>query len=256
MGGIHNNSYSNANVGTSYPIIYTFKRYLTNENKICIIDSDMFFINEINFDLLMKDKDALYIPQYRDNNRVNYMWNALVCLNFEKNPLLRNLDWNCDYIGNIGLDVGGKTRHFLSENKLDILIMEEYSIYDYINNGLTKNIHFILNGNINYEIILNQDNHLLSFKHIGGDKTSNNKSFPHEPDIEDYHSYILHKTLKILNIFDENNMDLPNPKHIGFIGFMGNEDYFVVHYKSGSNYLEFSTKEYNDKKTSEIKKIL
>jgi len=256
MGHIQNNTYSNANVGTSYPIIYTFKHYLTNESKICIIDSDMFFINDINFDELMKDKDSLYIPQYRDNNNLKYMWNALVCLNFERNELLKTLDWNCDYVGNIGLDVGGKTRHFLSENELDILIMEEYSIYDYLDNGSTKKIHFILNGNINYNLILDQNNNLISFTHTGGDKLFDNKSFPHEPELSDYPSYILSKTLKILNIFNKNGIDLPNPKHIGFIGFMGDDDYFIIHYKSGSNYLGFSTKEYNDKKTNEIKKIL
>jgi hypothetical protein len=256
MGHIYNNTYSNANVGTSYPIMYTFKNYLTSESKICIIDSDMFFINNINFNEVMKNKDALYIPQYRDNNNLKYMWNAFVCLNFERNELLKNLDWNCDYVGNIGLDVGGKTRHFLVENKLDISIMEEYSIYDYIDDGSTKKIHFILNGNINYNLVLDQNNNLLSFTHIGGDKLFDNKSFPHEPEFSNYSSYILNKTLKILEIFDNYGVNLPNPKHIGFIGFMGSDDYFIIHYKSGSNYLGFSTNEYNIKKTNEIKKIL
>jgi hypothetical protein len=256
MGSIQNNVYSNANVGTSYPIMYTFKHYLTDESKICIIDSDMFFINDIDFEQLMNDKDAMYIPQYRDSNNLKYMWNALVCLNFERNKELRTLDWNCDYVGNFGLDVGGKTRHFLSNNKLDILVMEEYCIYDYIDNGSTKNIHFILNGNINYNLILDQNDNLVSFTHTGGDKLFANKSFPHEPEFDDYSSYILNKTLKILELFNNHGMDLPNPKHIGLIGFMGNEDYFVIHYKSGSNYLGFTTKEYNDKKTNEIKKLL
>jgi hypothetical protein len=256
MGHISNNQYSNANVGTSYPIIYTFKHYLTDEPKICIIDSDMFFIQDINFEELMADKDVAYIPQYRDNNNLKYMWNALVCLNFERNEKLKNLDWNCDYVGKIGLDVGGKTRHFLAENQLDASIMEEYCIYDYLNDGSTKKIHFILNGNINYNLVLDQNNNLLSFSHIGGDKVFDNKSFPHEPDFLDYSSYILSKVNKIIDILDKYGVDLPNPKHIGFIGFIGSDDYFVVHYKSGSNYLGFTTKEYNDKKTNELKKIL
>jgi hypothetical protein len=256
MGNLSNNTYSNANVGTSYPLIYTFKNYLTNESKICIIDSDMFFINEIDLEHLLEDKDSIYIPQYRDNNRVKYMWNALVCLNFEKNPKLKDLDWNCDYIGNIGLDVGGKTRHFLSENLMSEIIMEEYSIYDYIEDGENKKIHFILNGNINYDLILNKDNKLMFFSHVGGDQMSSNRSFPHEPDFVDYPNYILNKVLKILDILDKSKVSLPDPKHIGFIGIMGDPDYFIVHYKSGSNYLEFSTSEYNNKKTREIKKLL
>lgn len=256
MGSINGNKYSNANVGTSYPIIYTFKHYLTNEKKICIIDSDMFFIEDINFDDLMKDKDALYIPQYRDNNKLKYMWNALVCLNFERNKKLKELDWNCDYVGNIGLDVGGKTRHFLSANELDVLVMEEYCIYDYLDNGDTKRIHFILNGNINYNLEIDNNNNLLSFSHTGGDKLFENKSFPHEIEHSNYPSYILDKTIKILDIFEKYNVDLPNPKHIGFIGFMGSEEFFVLHYKSGSNYLGFTTEDYNNKKTNEIKKIL
>jgi hypothetical protein len=256
MGSLSNNQYSNANVGTSYPIMYTFKHYITNESKICIIDSDMFFIGDINFDILMDNKDVMYIPQYRDNNNLKYMWNALVILNFEKNEKLKELDWNCDYVGNVGLDVGGRTRFFLKENKLSEQIMEEYCIYDLSFNGLDKIIHFILNGNINYNLTLNEKNELLSFSHTGGDKLFENKSFPYEQDSIDYPNHISNKITKILNTLNEQNVDLPNPKHIGFISLMGEEEYFVLHYKSGSNYLPFSNNSYNERKTNEIKKLL
>lgn len=256
MGHIADGRYSNANVGTSYPIMYTFRHYLTSEEKICIIDSDMFFIADVDFDFLLERREAIYIPQYRDSCNILYMWNALVLLNLQRNPSLKGLDWNCDYVGGIGLDVGGKTRHYLSENKLDALLMEEFSIYDISNDGDTKRIHFILNGNINYNISLGSDNIPTSFAHSGGDMVFHNKSFPYETEAGNYSEHIVAKVVKILSIFDRYDIDLPDPKHIGFISFAGEEDYFLVHYKSGSNYLNFATDEYNNKKTNELKKLL
>jgi hypothetical protein len=254
-----NNRYSNPNLACSYPLIWTFNKYLSNEEVLCIIDSDMFFTNDIDIEDLIKDKDLIYIPQYRGKGKVKYIWNAFVCLNLKRAPKLKELNWHAGYIKGVqheGLDVGGQTYYSLLNNKFESDIIEEYSIYEYNIINSNKNLHFILNGNINYKIEFDVNNNLIDFKHIGGDKLETNKSFPHELDRDDYSDYLSKRALSIIKILEDNNAELPNPKHIGFIGFSKSNDFFILHYKSGSNYLNFSTDEYNRLKTEAVKKIL
>jgi hypothetical protein len=258
-----NNRYNNPNLACSYPLIWTFNKYLSNEEVLCIIDSDMFFTNDIDIDYLIKDKDLFYIPQYRGKGRVKYIWNAFVCLNLKRAPKLKELNWHAGYIEGVeheGLDVGGQTHYSLLNNNFESNIIEEYSIYEYNIINSNKELHFILNGNINYKIEFDSNNILVEFKHIGGDKLKPNKSFPHEDhhelDVDDYSDYLSKRALSIIKILEDNNVELPNPKHIGFIGFSKSNDFFILHYKSGSNYLNFSTDEYNRLKTEAVKKIL
>ena len=126
-----NNKYPNANLATSYPIIWSFKNHFNqndNNDIICIIDSDMFFINEIDIENEIKDKDILYIPQYRDFGRVKYIWNAFVCLNIPRNRNLLNLNWHPGSVNNVACDVGGQTHHDLIKNNYSSRVIEEYSI--------------------------------------------------------------------------------------------------------------------------------
>jgi len=255
-GTILNNKYTNPNVACSYPLLWTFEKYLTDEDKICIIDSDMFFINDINFDEMLANNDCIYIPQYRSNNTIKYMWNAFICLNFKLNPTLRQLDWNCGKINNVGVDVGGYIHKYLLTNTVNPIFIEEYSIYDLVETDDGNDVHFILNGNINYSLKLDKELNIISINHTVVDKCYENKSFPHEPEHDDYYNYIGTVTKSIINKLKDNGVNLPNPKHIGFISLMSSQDFFIVHYKSGSNYLNFSTNDYNKIKTEEIKKLL
>jgi hypothetical protein len=254
-----NNRYSNPNLACSYPLIWTFNKYLSNEEVLCIIDSDMFFTNDIDIDALIKDKDLIYIPQYRGQGRVKYIWNAFVCLNLKRAPKLKELNWHAGRIEGVqheGLDVGGQTHYNLLDNNFESDIVEEYSIYEYNIKDSNKELHFILNGNINYHMKFDTNNNLVEFKHIGGDKLEPNKSFPHELDRDDYSDYLSKRALSVIKILEDNSAELPNPKHIAFIGFSKSDDFFILHYKSGSNYLNFSTDEYNRLKTEAVKKIL
>lgn len=246
------NKYINANVGTSYPIIWIFKNYITNHEEICLIDSDMFFINDINLSEIIADKDIVYIPQYRKKNEIKYIWNAFVCLNLKNCPNLKFLNWNAGFVESIPTDVGGQTHFFLKDNHLKSEYIHEYCIYS--ENSDTNEIHFILNGNINYNLKYH-NNKLISFNHVGGDKCFDNKSFPHEIDYNDYQEYISSKVLHIFNLLNKNNVNLPKPSVIGFLGFP-NDNFFILHYKCGSNYQTFSTDTYNNLKTHEIKKLL
>lgn len=251
------NGYPNANFGTSYPLIWIFNKYLTDEEKVCIIDSDMFLLGDLDIDDILKDKDIAYIPQYRDNGNVKYIWNAFVCLNMKRNPELRKLDWHPGRINNVGLDVGGQTHYSLIKNNFDSETIEEYSIYECsVDSQGRKNLHFILNGNINYRMVFDSNDTLLEFTHIGGEKLRPNKSFPHELDVDNYADYLSKRALSILKLLESKGANLPDPKHIGLIGLVKSSDFFIVHYKSGSNYLSFSTNDYNSSKTREVRKLL
>lgn len=255
--GSMTHGYPNANVGTSYPIIWTFKKYITDEKKVCIIDSDMFFTREVNFDELMGDKEVVCIPQYRANHTIKYYWNAFICLDLEKQPLLKELDWNYGIVHGTETDVGGFMNDFLKLNTFNVENLHEYSIRELVIKDNKKHIHFIMNGNINYQMILNENNELEYFQHTGGDQYSPTRSFPHESENNNYSKYIKDKTIKILNIFEESSADFPYPQHIAFIGNVDeSSDFFICHYKSGSNYLDFSTDEYNKLKTEALLKIL
>jgi hypothetical protein len=254
--GSMTHGYPNPNVACSYPIIWTFKKYVTDEKRVCIIDSDMFFIKDINFDDLMGDKEVVAIPQYRANHTIKYYWNAFICVDLGKNPLLKELDWNFGSVHGTETDVGGFMNDFLIENYFDTTYIHEYSIYESIQSNNKNQIHFIMNGNINYDMILNEQNDLEYFRHSGGDQYSPNRSFPHEENHDDYSKFIKGKTLQILELFEKSGAEFPHPQHIAFIGHIDNSDFFICHYKSGSNYLGFSTNEYNLKKTEALKKVL
>jgi hypothetical protein len=249
-----NNTYPNANVGTSYPIQWSFKHYVTDEKLVCILDSDMFFINEINLEQLIIDKDIVYIPQYRQNHNIQYVWNAFVLLNLHNKPQLKNLDWTPSPINNENMDVGAQTYYFLQNNNINSSFLEEDSIRYITKYDLTE-IEYILNGNINYLLRYDHLMNLVSFDFIGGQQFSDAKSFPYQND-RDLKEYISKVVKNLLAYFEEKSVNFPNPCHIAFIKEVNTDYYFIVHYKSGSNYLNFSTETYNTLKTKELIKLL
>lgn len=253
----NNNKYTNPNLACSYPLIWSFKNYFNADyDIISVIDSDMFFINDIDIENEINNKDMIYIPQYRDYGRVHYPWNAFICLNIKRNKNLLNLNWHPGSVNGVACDVGGQAHYDLINNNFETRIIEEYSIRD-IKYDLNSNyIEYIQNGNINYRLVTDKNFNLINFNQIGGDKIFNNKSFIHENDFQDHSSYILRRTKSMVDILYKYNMNLPDPKHIGFIGFIESDEYFILHYKSGSNYLNFTTDNYNYLKTEEVKKIL
>lgn len=249
------NKYTNPNLACSYPIIWSFKKIFNEEDDIiCIIDSDMFFIKDIDIEHEISNKDIICIPQYRDKGKIKYLWNAFVCLNIKRNKNLLSLNWHPGSINGVGCDVGGQTHFNLKENNYDIVVVEEFSIYDIKYNNNYKKISYIQNGNISFDVNIKDE--LISVVHTSGDKIYENRSFSHEMEFDDHEKYIFNRVCTINSIFENHNLNFPDPKHIAFIGFPNKIDYFIVHYKSGSNYLRFTTDEYNRLKTIELKKLL
>jgi hypothetical protein len=251
------NRYTNPNLACSYPLIWTFNEYLSNEEILCIIDSDMFFIKDIDIEKEIYGKDIIYIPQYR-NPSVKYIWNAFVCLNFVRNHELRKLDWHPGRVNNIPCDVGGQTHYSLLSNNFDCRYVDEHSIFNFENKSNNeKSVIYSINGNSVYNIFIDSEDKFTKVNHTGGVKFSDEKSFEHEVLSLSHSEYLRKRLFSVIEILEKNDMnDIPNPKNIGFIGFQDSDDFFIVHYRSGSNYLSFYTPEYNKIKTDCIKKLL
>lgn len=252
----HGNHYITGNIACSYSIMWTFKNYVTTEKLVCILDSDMFFINNVDLVSLIKDKEAVYIPQYRQSNRVKYIWNAFVLLNLERKPNLKDLDWTPAPINGENMDVGAQISYYLRKNQIDSLYLEEYSIRDFNKTSTGWDIHYIQNGNINYRLKYDDDMNLTSIKHIDGCKYSEYKSFPYESECSDLGLKISDKVKSLIQYINQREANLPDPYHIAFIGLQDSDYHFILHYKSGSNYLSFSTDEYNKRKTAAVEKLL
>lgn len=250
------NQYCTPNVACSYPIIWSFKNYITTEKLVCILDSDMFFVNDVDLVSMIKDKDIVYIPQYRQGHKVQYIWNAFVLLNLEKRPELKNLDWTPAPINGENMDVGAQTYYFIKKANLNVEYMEEYSIREYTKTTDGYEIQYIQNGNINYGLKYTSEMKLAGIQHQGGERYSNTKSFPYEIDSSNIAEKISEKVKSIIGHINERQASLPDPYHIAFIGLQDSNYHFILHYKSGSNYLTFTTDEYNAKKTAGVKRLL
>jgi hypothetical protein len=257
---LNNGSYSNgvyktANTACLYPLTWLMQKKIEDVKLFCFIDSDMFFIDKFDIYSIFDKHDFTFMPQYRGDFK--YVSPAIFFLNKNKVLNYKTLDWNF-YNSKFGItDVGGCTNDFLNKNPdVNNGYIEQYSIYTISYYGNIKNIHIILNGNINYEILENRKNNtLISVKQTGGNKAeSEGRSFEYQDLSENYSEKIYLEYLKIKNKI-KNNMS-QNPIHTGFMKMMDDERFCILHYQTGSNYADFSTKEYNDKKTESIKKII
>jgi hypothetical protein len=247
--------YFNANVGTSYPLIWSYRDIISkedNENLVVIIDSDMFFMKEISIIDLMSGYDIAFIPQYRDNG-VYYMWNGFVIMDGSKIEL-NKINWFCGLVNGQRVDVGGQTHYYLKDNpQLKVLNLEFWNLTSVNNNEYISH----LNGNVCVKFLVNKDK--LSSYQILDNFFADNKLFEYEIDRGSFDDYIKYYADNIIYVkkFIE-NLEFPKPEHIDFIKCYDKniEDSFILHYKSGSNYLNFQNGNYNENKTKALKKFM
>jgi hypothetical protein len=128
------NEYSNPCIACAYPLCWMWEKFLVEANdKICIIDSDMFFVDKKNIDCILDEFDIVYMPQDKGNQSgdvVHYMWNGLCFMNLAKLPDKQSLSWWCGYCEKVPVDVGGRTHFYLKQYK-DKLKTKLLKIYYY-----------------------------------------------------------------------------------------------------------------------------
>lgn len=210
--------YGEPSVTVSNSLNEMWQKYVKDMDGIVFyMDSDMFFISEIDIENIGSNYDIAYIPQYRDNNRIEYMWSGIFLLNLD--TIDKNIDFSLGGVEGAGTDTGGKTYYFLKNRDYRKLYLDFYNIGD-ITDG---SVETYLNGNFG----------AIRFK----DKTleieySQNKIFPHERESENYFK-------NYIDLYD-NHIDLinqygfPKPYHFDLIKMTNDNKFFIFHYKSSN----------------------
>lgn len=109
--------YSNPSIACAYPLKWAWDYIISKTNdKICIIDSDMFFVEKENIENILNEYDLAYMPQSRGNG-VHYMWNGISYMNLANMPEKEYLDWWCGHVEGQPVDVGGHTFYYLERYK-------------------------------------------------------------------------------------------------------------------------------------------
>jgi len=264
-GSIVNGKYTSDPYACNYSIQWTFENIISEiDGKVLIIDSDFFFIEDVDFNEIIENYECGYIPQYRGHRKnqeivdasVKYMWNMFCAFDTNKNKNLKNINWHMTPINGIPCDIGAQTHFFIEENKdMKQLYFEEHSIYEIKRIDENKIfIHYCLNANSNYHLILDNSYELLSFKCL--ERYCDNKTFEYEIDRENYQEYISEILKNIISKIEKYIELFPSPLRLGFVKKFDDPLFFGIHYRSGANYLDYSTDSYNYKKTHALNQIL
>lgn len=209
----------------------------------CLIHSDMFFLKDINLYELIGDDDMACVPQYRGN--VKYIWDGF-CI-FNDKFKLNEMNWMFSNVKGHQTDCGGHTHFYLEKYNPKIKYIEAWNLSDYKDGVFDTH----LNGNVRFEFA-NESN----FKLTGGNQISDKKSLEYESEKIDYNYYYINKFLTIKEFLDSRNVNLPNPYWIDILMPKDTDDFIIIHYKSGSNYLDFQNGGYNQVKLKELIKLI
>jgi hypothetical protein len=121
-------------------IQYGFNQYATiNDGYLMILDSDMFFYEDIELDSIMNGYDIAGSVHWREdgNRRVDYLWIAMCIFNLKTCPFLHELKWECGLVDGIRTDTGGWTYHYLQQYKPRVrnMIWNRYNDIESYKNG-------------------------------------------------------------------------------------------------------------------------
>jgi len=258
--------YKDGITATSYALNWTWDNFITEEYKNCInviIDSDMFFMNDININDLMRNHNFAFIPQYRgDAQEVFYAWNGIIFVKPDQiiNPKEFDFDWGT--ILGQRTDIGGYSHFYFEKykNQLKILFLEFWNLGNLVyQNDEEKYEMCHLNGNLRFDFSM-KNNEIIKFEKNKEklNEIYDKKTFYYEEERENYQRYLVDKIIGIKEILAKKQIFLPDPIWVDFINVYNKDinESFIFHYKSGSNYQPFATEEYNLQKTKELKKIL
>lgn len=107
---------SGASYITGWGILWAFHRFFRWQKDTIqvIFDSDMFFINDFNFNEYLGENDICAIHQRREH--VEHLWNGIVIMKSSKLPDKNNLDFRLGTVEGVRTDTGGKTYYWLKNN--------------------------------------------------------------------------------------------------------------------------------------------
>ena len=265
--------YKNGNVACSYTLMYLWKHFLgkIGSQMLCVMDSDMFFYNEFNPMEILSSKESAkaaiaFVPILR-NSKVSkwdiyHPWNGLFLANESSIGPLRSLVWHPGKISGMKLDVGGQGHFWMKENlnRVDYCHFTAFSLHNLEDDGFQKKGKVTVNGSFLCEFNLISESPLdLEFSRAGADSPYLPLDFSYLEQIFGEGNGINRLQTGILKLLEANrNFPGPDPKYFDLIGFFSGDKFngFVFHYKSVSNYQEWSSVQYNSEKSRALMQFL
>jgi len=197
-------------------------KYLNND-LVFKIDSDMFFISDINLDNFFDNYDLSYVPNYRSEYKPNLMWSGIFGINMQKVDI--PINFRPGIVPNT--DTFGQSILLTSNVKYGKKLFELYGLLNVEEN--------VIKTNLNTDCLMNFSGNSIIY--IG------NSEYP----IEKNKNYLL----KYNNILEKmSEYEFPKPYNVDIVEV--DEISFIFHFKS-SNWCPWYTEDYiNLKKKSLI----
>ena len=216
-----NNSYVGPSEAHCYPLVKIWNDYKDFNEKVVIINSDMFLTRPIDFEEVFDNKPMAIVPIYYTKNELA-AWSGIIFLDPKNIPNKDQFDLSLGYAGGVKVDTAGKTKDYFANNKIDVNYLEMWTVENFNEHELKVN----LNGNIAFT--LNRDGSTILY----------DKFFPYELDRENYQEYIYHNYNYIL----EKTAPCNFPTEHFVVQYMKLynqeiEDSFIFHQLGGSNYI-------------------
>lgn len=188
------------------------------------LDSDMFFINDVNLEQILEENDLVYVPTHVPRKT---MWSGVFGINIKKVKF--DFDFRPGVIPKT--DTFGQSCLLLNDNRYSEKLLELYNLQDIKDD--------IIETNLNTDCVMKFNKDGLTFTENNNYKINYN------------FSYLKDKYDQIINTMEKYNF--PKPYSIDFISINGED--FLVHFKS-SNWCPWYTEKYVTDKKDSIKRLL
>lgn len=234
---------------------WTFRSLITGgmerDSIVLLLDSDMFFFSPVSINSLLEGSAIGIIPQLRGTT-VRYLWTGFAIFDLSLLPKGSHLDFNLGIIDQQRCDVGGMTHYFLNNYKPTEKLFEFINL---ITLREDRDIYYIeanINGNVNVNFKLDKNFNIIDFDIIEKGDHVSLVIRSSEMEVRSQYEKALGQVVRLckgLNV---------NPKNLDFIRCKNSdvEDFFIVHYKNGSNQRDFETKTYFKEKISWIAELV
>ena len=230
------------------------KKEIWRDKNLMFIDSDMFWIGDDTIDSVLDDREVAFIPNFRGpQGAVGYPYAGIFIA--RKGWQSKGLNWYPGRVGSTPTDVGGQSHGWFEkvehENRWRELIM--LSIREVETGTGSLKIWSQLNGNFNFEFSASASGEISIVK---SDDASEIAPFWSSQDVE---TQLKFWAGHVLRLFEKvSDFGWPRPHYFDFIGSREADRFspFVFHYKSGSNYQDWATEDYNSRKTNALARLL
>ena len=219
----------------------------------------MFLVKHIDFSKLLLTTSLFYVPQFRgfvnnNSHEVLYPWNALMFANTSDAELnLADIQWSPKIQKGYPTDVGGASTSWLES------AVKNTSVCELLTFGILN--YRMYESHVEYRVSLNGN--WIAYVHLS--KSSNDGMFKSHDSLDlaarilqcepqEVEKVVVARLLEAVEMVDPS--EWPDPVWIDLLSVPGiGIDNFVLHYKSGSNYQDWATPEYNATKTSALMKF-